>query len=313
MKRAEERARAAGRTRSTSSARGICACCKPLHPPAGRRVALESVRNCLPISRNALSISRPDPDARRPRPEGALPRLGARLLLVVLQSAAAAADLHVRVHHGAAGDAPDGASSRTRCSCSAASCRGRGSPRRCSSRPTSLIAGGNLIKKVLFPAEVLPIVTVLANMVHFFLGLPILVGVPDLLPAAARSVGAAVVSGDRARAARLHDRPGAVPVGADRALPRHQGPARQPADAVVLRDADHLLDAAGADGYPLACSNLNPMTHLVDLVSGGAVLPRARTATGSGCWRSAAASVAACSSPATCRSIGCAISFAEEV
>ena len=39
----------------------------------------------------------------------------------------------------------------------------------------SLISGGNLIKKVLFPAEVLPIVSVLANMVHFFLGLPILV------------------------------------------------------------------------------------------------------------------------------------------
>jgi lipopolysaccharide transport system permease protein len=38
----------------------------------------------------------------------------------------------------------------------------------------ALIAGGNLIKKVLFPAEILPIVTVLANMVHFFLGLPIL-------------------------------------------------------------------------------------------------------------------------------------------
>src|SRR3954463_13545007 len=37
-----------------------------------------------------------------------------------------------------------------------------------------LISGGNLLKKVLFPAEVLPIVTVLANMVHFFLGLPIL-------------------------------------------------------------------------------------------------------------------------------------------
>ena len=39
----------------------------------------------------------------------------------------------------------------------------------------TLIAGGNLIKKVMFPAEVLPIVTVLANMVHFFLGLPILI------------------------------------------------------------------------------------------------------------------------------------------
>jgi lipopolysaccharide transport system permease protein len=37
-----------------------------------------------------------------------------------------------------------------------------------------LIAGGNLIKKVLFPAEILPIVAVFANMVHFFLGLPIL-------------------------------------------------------------------------------------------------------------------------------------------
>ncbi len=37
-----------------------------------------------------------------------------------------------------------------------------------------LIGGGALIKKVLFPAEVLPTVTVLANFVHFLLGLPIL-------------------------------------------------------------------------------------------------------------------------------------------
>ena len=37
-----------------------------------------------------------------------------------------------------------------------------------------VIGGGNLIKKVLFPAEVLPVVTVLANLVHFLLGLPIL-------------------------------------------------------------------------------------------------------------------------------------------
>src|SRR5882757_10789956 len=43
----------------------------------------------------------------------------------------------------------------------------------------SLISGGNLIKKVLFPAEVLPIVSVLTNMVHFFLGLPILI--PSLI------------------------------------------------------------------------------------------------------------------------------------
>jgi ABC-type polysaccharide/polyol phosphate export permease len=38
-----------------------------------------------------------------------------------------------------------------------------------------LIAGGNLIKKVLFPAEVLPVVTVLANLVHFLFGLPVLI------------------------------------------------------------------------------------------------------------------------------------------
>jgi len=40
----------------------------------------------------------------------------------------------------------------------------------------ALVAGGNLIKKVLFPAEILPIVSVLANMVQFLIGLPILVG-----------------------------------------------------------------------------------------------------------------------------------------
>ncbi len=42
----------------------------------------------------------------------------------------------------------------------------------------SLMAGGNLIKKVLFPAEILPIVAVLSNMVHFLFGLPILLVLP---------------------------------------------------------------------------------------------------------------------------------------
>jgi len=37
-----------------------------------------------------------------------------------------------------------------------------------------IVAGGTLIKKIIFPAEVLPIVSVLANMVHFLLGTPIL-------------------------------------------------------------------------------------------------------------------------------------------
>ncbi len=41
---------------------------------------------------------------------------------------------------------------------------------------TVLVSGGNLIRKVLFPAEVLPLVTVIAGLVNFGLGLPILLG-----------------------------------------------------------------------------------------------------------------------------------------
>jgi len=38
-----------------------------------------------------------------------------------------------------------------------------------------LIVQGNLIKKILFPAEILPVVVVLSNLVHFFFGLPVLI------------------------------------------------------------------------------------------------------------------------------------------
>ena len=38
-----------------------------------------------------------------------------------------------------------------------------------------LIINGNLIKKILFPAEILPVVAVVSNMVHFLFGLPILI------------------------------------------------------------------------------------------------------------------------------------------
>lgn len=38
-----------------------------------------------------------------------------------------------------------------------------------------IVSGGNLIKKIIFPAEVLPVVSVLANMIHFLLGTPILI------------------------------------------------------------------------------------------------------------------------------------------
>ena len=51
-----------------------------------------------------------------------------------------------------------------------------------------LMIQGNLIKKVLFPAEVLPIVTVTSNFIHFLYGLPILflakILITILIPAA---------------------------------------------------------------------------------------------------------------------------------
>jgi ABC-type polysaccharide/polyol phosphate export permease len=40
----------------------------------------------------------------------------------------------------------------------------------------SLVVNGNLIKKVVFPAEILPVVAVTSNLCHFVLGLPILFG-----------------------------------------------------------------------------------------------------------------------------------------
>ena len=104
-----------------------------------------------------------------------------------------------------------------RSSCSAASCRGRGSPSSLLESAGVLISGGNLIKKVLFPAEILPIVTVLANMVHFFFGLVILAGflVCYQHPPIPR---AGPVSGRRRHPADLHARLRAAPVGADGAL-----------------------------------------------------------------------------------------------
>ena len=90
--------------------------------------------------------------------------LGPRLPLVVHQPAAAALDLLVRVHGRHAEPQPEGAAVRAVHVLRhpavdlvlVVADRGVGLAR----------VGGNLIKKVLFPAEMLPIVSVLANMVH---------------------------------------------------------------------------------------------------------------------------------------------------
>ena len=44
-----------------------------------------------------------------------------------------------------------------------------------------LMVHGNLIKKILFPAEVLPVVTVTSNMINFFFGLPIVLAFIPIL------------------------------------------------------------------------------------------------------------------------------------
>ena len=168
-----------------------------------------------------------------------------------------------------------------------------------------LISGGNLIKKVLFPAEILPIVTVLANMVHFFLGLPILV-MFLIYYRAPLTVGELVwfpvVVFDPVPA---DDGAGADSRGADGALPRHPGHPEQPAHVLVLRDADHLSDE-GRAGVGAAVPQSESVHAPGHFVSGDPVLSRRRSGTGSGCSRRAPDRWC-CFSPAISCSIGSAI------
>ena len=140
-----------------------------------------------------------------------------------------------------------------------------------------LISGGNLIKKVLFPAEILPIVTVLANMVHFFLGaadprrLPGLVSARRCTSASSRWFPVVVLV-----QLILHAGLRADPVGADGALPRHPRHPVEPADVLVLRHADHL--PVLPDARRLAASAFaepQPVHAPRDLVPGDPVLRRA--------------------------------------
>ena len=128
----------------------------------------------------------------------------------------------------------------------------------------SLIAGGNLIKKVLFPAEILPIVSVLANMVHFLLGLLILIPCPDLLPATALRVQSPVVSRGGLSCSLSSRRALALILSA---LTVHFRDIRdllgECPDALVFFDADHLSLVSG-ERAPVQAGlfDVNPFTHL---------------------------------------------------
>ena len=98
----------------------------------------------------------------------------------------------------------------------------------------SLVAGGNLIRKVLFPAEVLPIVTVFAGLVHFCLGLPILAAFFLYYRVPVPLTDLAWFPAHRPGATTAHARPRVDAVGADGPLPRSARPARERAHAGVL-------------------------------------------------------------------------------
>src|SRR6185503_20151532 len=96
---------------------------------------------------------------------------------------------------------------------------------------------------------------------------------PHLLSPPAGLFGPVLVSDHRAGAAGPDAR--LVPAGVlvDGALPRPEGPAWQPADALVLRDANHLPDAAGAGEHALGAQP-EPDDAPRDLLPGGALLRR---------------------------------------
>ncbi len=110
-----------------------------------------------------------------------------------------------------------------------------------------LMVQGALIKKIKFPIEVLPIMVVTTNMVHFLLGLPVLVAF-FLIFGKALTWWVLFLPVQPAVAVHLHHGAVLPDLGADRPLPRHQGHPVQPADPVVLRHAHHLYLPVGAQG-----------------------------------------------------------------
>ncbi len=138
----------------------------------------------------------------------------------------------------------------------------------------SLIAGGNLIKKVLFPAEVLPIVAVSREHDALLPGAAHCRGSPARLPALARPGRPPLVPGGRRHPADLHDRAGAGAGRPDGAFPRHPRHPHERADVVVLHDPDHLFLRSGGSAAVQVVVQPQPVHPPRDLVPGDPVLQR---------------------------------------
>ena len=143
-------------------------------------------------------------------------------------------------------------------------------------------------------------------MVHFFLGLPILVGVPDLLPALARPPASCCGFRSSSLVQLILTLGLALILSA---LTVHFRDIRdilvEPADVLVLRDADHLSDGSRRRSAIQTAAQPESVHAPGDLVPGDPVLPRARSGTGGGCSRWASAR-SCCSCSATGCSTGCA-------
>ncbi len=129
-----------------------------------------------------------------------------------------------------------------------------------------LMINGNLIKKILFPAEILPVVTVTSNLINFLFGLPILLVFVLLFGKAVHALDP-LPAGGHPRPVRLQPRLQPAHLVADRPFPRHQGHPGELPDLLVLRDAHHLF-ALVRDHLEIellrTLLNLNPMTHIIE-------------------------------------------------
>jgi hypothetical protein len=148
----------------------------------------------------------------------------------------------------------------------------------------ALISGWQPDQEGPVPAEILPIVSVLANMVHFLLGLLIPRGLHGLEPALPRLERQCVVSSDCPVPADFHARAGAAPGCAHRALPRSQGPAGQPADVLVLLRRRSSIPTRWITSPEFAEPvRLESFLPFRGVVPGSAVLSRRVRRTSNGC------------------------------
>ncbi len=104
---------------------------------------------------------------------------------------------------------------------------------------SSIISGANLVKKVMFPAEILPLVVVISNLIHFFFGLPILAGFLVIYRISPGPQSARIPS-DRYGAISLHVRTRPRPFSLVCSPSRYPANSDKRCDSMVFYESDRL-------------------------------------------------------------------------